>query len=193
MTEKQAEKRGRILDAARKTFARQGFEHTSIRDLAQAAEVADGTVYNYFQDKDAILGALVADLITRLGTAEVQPVGLNDGAHLKERVVARMRGLHDHYEQLAAVLPVVLGSAEWRQTFRTSFVQPVIGALGQEMGLGADDLTPRLLMAAVLGFQVLMLLGDEPSLEAWAHPETLAPLWSRTLAAIHAGSGSLGA
>jgi len=47
--------RTRILQAAQKLFAAHGFEGTTTRDLAQAAGVAEGTMFRYFPNKKAIL------------------------------------------------------------------------------------------------------------------------------------------
>jgi len=52
---KQLAKRRAILDAAVECFARRGFHHTRIADIARQAMVADGTVYLYFKNKDELL------------------------------------------------------------------------------------------------------------------------------------------
>lgn len=44
-----------ILRAAEKNFAEKGFNRTSIEDIADAAEVAVGTVYFYFKNKEDLL------------------------------------------------------------------------------------------------------------------------------------------
>lgn len=43
-----------ILDAARKVFARKGFEQTTVDDIAASAHVAKGTIYLYFRSKRQI-------------------------------------------------------------------------------------------------------------------------------------------
>ncbi len=45
----------RILDAAVKVFAKQGFFQSTISQIAKQAGVADGTIYLYFKNKDDIL------------------------------------------------------------------------------------------------------------------------------------------
>jgi len=47
--------RGRILDAARQLFRQQGFEATTMREIAIRAGVATGAAYYYFDSKDAIV------------------------------------------------------------------------------------------------------------------------------------------
>jgi AcrR family transcriptional regulator len=55
-----AGRRRDILAAAAKLFRRDGFADTSIEAIAAEAEVAAGTVYNYFESKGDLLIALVA-------------------------------------------------------------------------------------------------------------------------------------
>jgi len=67
------EKRDRILRAAVKIFSRNGFFNSKVSEIARAAEVADGTIYLYFRNKDDLLislfeekmGEVVADVRRR--------------------------------------------------------------------------------------------------------------------------------
>lgn len=54
-----------ILDAARRVFARLGFEATTIRDIIRDTGLASGTFYNYFQSKEAVFEALEDDGVRR--------------------------------------------------------------------------------------------------------------------------------
>ena len=47
-------KRARILDAAYELFINKGYWDTKIIDISEAAGIGKGTVYEYFQSKDAI-------------------------------------------------------------------------------------------------------------------------------------------
>jgi AcrR family transcriptional regulator len=58
-----AERRRQILAAARSLFAERGFDATTTRDLAAAADINDALIYRYFPDKHAILAALVDEAI----------------------------------------------------------------------------------------------------------------------------------
>ncbi|PLK46316.1 MULTISPECIES: TetR/AcrR family transcriptional regulator [Emticicia] len=44
-----------IMDAARRLFIEQGFEKTSIRNIADAIEYSPGTIYLYYKDKSELL------------------------------------------------------------------------------------------------------------------------------------------
>ncbi len=60
-----ARTRASLLASGRKLFAERPFDAVAIDDIVQEAGVAKGTFYNHFDDKDALLGAIVADI--RLG------------------------------------------------------------------------------------------------------------------------------
>lgn len=49
-----------ILDAAERTLATEGLQAAKMETIAARAGVAVGTVYNYFEDRTALCGALVA-------------------------------------------------------------------------------------------------------------------------------------
>ncbi|MBA3508965.1 MAG: helix-turn-helix transcriptional regulator, partial [Thermoleophilaceae bacterium] len=52
------DKRRLILDAAVTVFARKGFHHCRVSDVADEAGVAYGLVYHYFSSKEEILNEL---------------------------------------------------------------------------------------------------------------------------------------
>lgn len=56
---KQLDKYDRILDAAYSLFLEQGFEEVSIQEIAERANVAKGTFYLYFPDKDSLKDELI--------------------------------------------------------------------------------------------------------------------------------------
>ncbi len=78
-----AARRTQILDAATRVFASKGFNRATIRDVAQAAGVADGTIYNYFANKTDLLFGL----LDRLNDTERRPASLAQAAE------ASIRGL----------------------------------------------------------------------------------------------------
>ena len=60
MSDKDKEvRRGDILAAAKKVFARKGYHATTIADIAQAARLSYGSIYWYFDSKDALFHALM--------------------------------------------------------------------------------------------------------------------------------------
>jgi AcrR family transcriptional regulator len=56
-----AANRAAILGAAQEVFAQEGYGAASVRDIVRRTDLASGTFYNYFPDKDAIFVALIED------------------------------------------------------------------------------------------------------------------------------------
>jgi AcrR family transcriptional regulator len=56
-----AANRAAILDAASEVFGELGYGAASVRDIIRRTELASGTFYNYFPDKESIFRALVED------------------------------------------------------------------------------------------------------------------------------------
>ena len=56
------ERRSELIATAQQLFYTKGYERTSVSDIVKAVGVAQGTFYYYFDSKQAILEALVAEL-----------------------------------------------------------------------------------------------------------------------------------
>lgn len=53
--------RTRLIEAAMTLFARQGTERTRINEITELADVGFGSFYNYFENKDAIVNAVLSE------------------------------------------------------------------------------------------------------------------------------------
>lgn len=78
------DKHDQIIRAAIKTFARKGFYNTRISDIAKEANIADGTIYLYFKNKDTLLVSLFEESMDQI----------------IQMVQARLSGIDDPIEQL---------------------------------------------------------------------------------------------
>ncbi|HEU4611403.1 MAG TPA: TetR/AcrR family transcriptional regulator, partial [Kofleriaceae bacterium] len=63
------DKRRRILDAALRVFAARGYHGTSVPEVAETAKVGVGTLYRYFEDKNALVNEVYRDAKQRLKDA----------------------------------------------------------------------------------------------------------------------------
>src|ERR671937_524908 len=77
----------RILEAAERVFARRGYHHTAVDDIAAEADTSKGGIYFHFPTKQAIflalLDRLAALLRTRVEAAvptQDQPIGRAEAA-----------------------------------------------------------------------------------------------------------------
>ena len=53
------ERRNQLVDVSLRLFAEKGFERTTIKDISEAAGVAQGLIYHYFGSKEELLFAAV--------------------------------------------------------------------------------------------------------------------------------------
>jgi AcrR family transcriptional regulator len=140
--ETRAATRKRILDAARRLFADNGFEATTTRDIAQAAGIATGTLFNYFATKDAIVACLASDAIGE-AVEDFQPSG-SEAASLEEELFAhivaglrKMKGLRKHLPALleTTLSPLAESSPDDAASLRAVHLQ-VVAKLAAQHGYG---------------------------------------------------------
>ncbi|MDB5964117.1 MAG: TetR/AcrR family transcriptional regulator [Polaromonas sp.] len=62
-------RRALVLEAARAVFEKLGIEGASVREIAKEAGYTAGAIYSYFENKEAIYGALLAASLERLNAA----------------------------------------------------------------------------------------------------------------------------
>ena len=84
-----------ILDVARRLYDARGYERVSMADVAHAAGLAEGTLYNYFRDKnDLVISVSLAALDRNLDEAEriaATAVNLDDG--LRDLIAYQLRSM----------------------------------------------------------------------------------------------------
>ena len=67
--ERKAHNRAKLLAAARRVFAEKGLGEATARDIVRATDLATGTFYNYFRDKEDVFRALLAEFEERVSEA----------------------------------------------------------------------------------------------------------------------------
>src|SRR6202011_2612485 len=140
--ETKAETRQRILEAARQLFAASGYEASTTRDIADAAGIANGTLFNYFPNKEAILASLVAEVAAGIPTP-FENRSLEEGSFEVELfafVAAGLRKLKPWRKHLPVLLetvlnPLTMASANDGQAMRLSHLDTV-ARLARHHGLG---------------------------------------------------------
>ncbi|HEV3317555.1 MAG TPA: TetR family transcriptional regulator [Candidatus Angelobacter sp.] len=76
--------RRKIYDSALQLFREQGFEQTTMRDIAQAADVALGAAYYYFSSKEAIVLAFYGEM--QEGSHEAVLQAMQEHKKMKDRI-----------------------------------------------------------------------------------------------------------
>jgi AcrR family transcriptional regulator len=118
LREKQkAHRHDRIIEAASRLFREQGYEDVKMEAIAAAAEVAIGTIYNYYRNKGDLLVAIVSlevEEVLRAGEDVITdpPPGVEDA------VDALVGGYVEHSLHY-------LSKEMWRQAMAISTTQPM--------------------------------------------------------------------
>jgi len=153
------DKRPRILEAAVRVFAKNGFHATRVSDVARAAGVADGTIYLYFKSKDELLLSLFEDRVEKLLSYMRSELPKLEGAQTKlRRVIEVQLGLLEGERDLAEVLTVILRQStkllkHYAAPKFTAYLEAIATVVteGQEAGDFRRDVSPLLVARATWG------------------------------------------
>ncbi len=117
-SQKRESRRRAILQAARRTFAESGFHRTHVSDIIEAAGIARGTFYLYFESKNAIFLELLDELM----------------AELKQSIVGvdTEEGAPPVHEQLVGTVRRILGTVVENQALTRILVREAVG-LGDDV------------------------------------------------------------
>jgi AcrR family transcriptional regulator len=183
------ERRGVILQSALVVFAEKGFHRATIRDIAKVAKLAEGTIYNHFENKTALMISLFESLNTQ--GREKADLGLAADMELADFLPAHFRLVLDLLtgptgKALPVILAELLTNAELREAHAKKITQPNFKIGEQALRLWAKqsrvrkarpELTVRLIGALLLGTIVQRLLGDDLLEQRWAEvPDAIAEL-----------------
>ena len=127
-----AANRAAIIAAARAVFADLGYGGASVRDVIRRTDLASGTFYNYFPDKEALFRAVVEESAVSVRTRA--RVARRQARSLEEFVTA---GYREYFGFLASDPEAFSLMRRNSGTIRAMFDEPIFGA-------GIDELAADL-------------------------------------------------
>ena len=118
------DKRRRILDAAVRVFAAQGYDASRVGDVAKEAGVAYGLVYHYYESKEAVLEAVFREAWGRLlaAVASAEESGGDAAAQLELVVKIVLRAWRDDPDLVRLLV---------REVTRNPHIQDELDEIGQ--------------------------------------------------------------
>jgi AcrR family transcriptional regulator len=168
-----AANRAAILAAAREVFADIGYGAASVRDIVRGTDLATGTFYNYFPDKESVLRALLDEAATE---ARSRIRAARHAATSVEDFVAN--GFRAYYRFLAEDPEIFALMRRNSGTIRAMFDEPALGAGTDELvedlraGIAAGALPEmdveymaRAMVGGGFEIGILMLERDPPDVE----------------------------
>ncbi|HEY1596378.1 MAG TPA: TetR/AcrR family transcriptional regulator [Thermoleophilaceae bacterium] len=175
--ELKAQNREKLLAAARKVFAEKGLGEATARDIVRETDLASGTFYNYFEDKNDVFRALIAELADKARDV-VRTQRRTPGRSVEERVqgayrayfelVIEERELFEVLRRNAGLVGVVTDDAIFEAGIRELFLDLVDWADAGDLPQVDLDYLATAMVGA--GFQVAthLLEREPPDVEAAA-------------------------
>ena len=170
-----------ILDAAARLFAERGFHRTTTHDIAEAAQVSEGTLYNYFDNKNDLLFGILERLSESEGVEDSQQMAAESHpanaeshpANARNFIGAMLRQRQDFVQKNAVMLQAILSEILANEELRRRYTQQIMGpslaavelnlrqlaSLGQIRPLDAPA-AARVLTSVWIGMFFLDILGD---------------------------------
>lgn len=87
------ERRGEIVEAARKLFLSKGYEATSTVDIMKTVGIAKGTLYYHFSSKEEILDALLIEMTDNMAKAAA-PFGEDPKLSIPDRIIGVIKAIN---------------------------------------------------------------------------------------------------
>lgn len=156
---KRLDKHDKIISAAIKVFAKKGFFNARIADIAQEANVADGTIYLYFNHKFDILVSVFEEEIGKIIAQIERALSAETDPRKKLQIFARhhLTAMKKN-SSLAAVIQIELRQSnkvveDYRNTAFHRYINLISEIIdeGQTRGLFRQDIFPGLAKRALLG------------------------------------------
>lgn len=152
-------KRERILDAAVRVFAQEGFYNAKVSEIARVAGVADGTIYLYFKSKDDLLISLFEDRMERVNADLKDALAKEPTATGRlKRVVELHLELVEQNRPMAEVICVELRQSakfikEYKNPKFAEYLRIIAGAVeaGQRSGELREDVDATVIARALFG------------------------------------------
>jgi AcrR family transcriptional regulator len=147
-----------ILEAAISVFESHGYRGATIKNIAQESGVSDGTIYNVFENKEAILFAVLDALLRGSDGQKTDSV-----PDLEQMVSARWAELTPETLSMVRVIwSEALTDRALAERYLLRFMAPAVGGLEPILDVNSPFavLEQRSALALFMGFTLLKLLGD---------------------------------
>ncbi len=141
LTARQAERRQRVLRAASDLASEGGYDAVQVREVANRAEVALGTVYHYFKSKDHLLAALLLDWLVAFEQGVEQQPAEGDAVldRVTELLARATRSMQANPDLTAAVMTGFSSPGPEIAACESQLHETMARVLGSAFPIGVDE------------------------------------------------------
>ncbi|HYA44907.1 MAG TPA: TetR family transcriptional regulator [Acidimicrobiales bacterium] len=154
---KKAKTRAAIQHAAIRLFREQGYEATTIEQIAEAVEVSPSTLFRYFPSKEDLVLTDEYDPLL-IDAYRAQPAGLGPIPAFRNAIRSVLGSLSAEEEaDMRGRSELALGVPELRAAQLDQMVQTfrdVNGLIAERLGKEGDDFAARTLTGAIVGVMI---------------------------------------
>jgi AcrR family transcriptional regulator len=176
---KKARTRAAIREHALRLFREQGYQRTTVEQIAAAAEVSPSTFFRYFPTKEDLV--LQDDMDTRMVEAfERQPAGLGPVAAIRGAIQEVMTSYSEaDLEVLRETTTLTMTVPEVRARAMDEFgrtIAVISEAVAKRSGRPVDDLAVRTVAGAIIG----VIMSITMPWEGWSSdPQVILDMFER--------------
>ncbi len=121
-----ARRRDEILTAAARVFAEKGYANATIKEIAYEADVADGTIYNYFEGKRSLLLGIADRLIGKAMDQTISELGLHAPEAYVDAILRNaVRFTRENRAFLQALATEIWTDEELQRQFFAQILNPI--------------------------------------------------------------------
>lgn len=191
-----------FLEAARQVFAEKGYFNAKIADIAKAAGKSPGSFYNYYENKEEILEALLAQFTEEIVAGAQLGKSADPLENIRGTVRAYVNTYRKYLAEMIGLFQMSMTDPAYQQRWRENRGDGIRGVLavnraaekaGHVIGLDHDTLASAIVSMlesfcwtwlAAGGDAVVGTPDDETAIE------TLSAMWYRTVFFDEAGKAA---
>ncbi len=163
-----AARKAQILEAAETVFSQKGYERATTRDIAETADISEGTLYNYFGSKSDLLDAVAQSFAKNISDeiAGLEANNLHD--MMAELLTARLRSGRERRLLMLFLFEARL-SPDVHRTFIQDALQQIISETEKRFRVLIESgvmrpvepaVAARAISATIMGFAALYEMGQ---------------------------------
>jgi AcrR family transcriptional regulator len=173
-----AARKEQILETAAKLFAQKGFHRTTTREIAEAVDISEGALYDYFDSKNDLLFGILSQLSETISLEAQLAESLDEDlcSFFQAMFQYRKSSIAENGAMQQAILSEILADSDLRDRYYKQLVQPSLNILeehiqrriqlGQVESINASFLS-RIILSIWTGFFLLQVIGDPLIASEW--------------------------
>ncbi len=164
-------RRAVILEAAASVFATKGFTRATVKEIAERAGIAPGTIYLYFENKRELLLSIAEQLAELMpDELELPPQNVSEAALVQQLLDQMLLALHSRWDFIRALAAEMWTDEELRRDYLLQGLGPLLNIVEARLQTHIDrreirPLDTGIVTRAIVGAVATALIAAEVGVE----------------------------